>query len=991
MPNIVKGTSNVTRYVMVVDSSDGSPETGATITSFDLQYTRAGEAPVSKVDATALGATNSAHADNKMFEVDGTSSPGLYRIDWPDAAFTLGADSVILVVTQSGFAPAVEEITLGDPFVPASAAVSTPPKASPNGFTITSGENEANTEDSTFAKDGTTHDIEAVLDGTQKIEVYYEFTIGGDGIATGVTATLQLDKGTGVGKNLTVWAYNWGTPGWDQIGTLDSDTSLGDHEYTLTVAHTGTGTDNGLVRIRFLTGSVALVATTLLLTDQILVDYIIVPRTVGYANGAIWIDTNASNTNTENFVDGTADNPVSTIAAAFTLSASLGIRDFHIINGSSITLGATSSTLSFFGDNWTLALNSQTMVGIHVEGASVSGIMAGTGNNQSFRNCEMGACSLIAKTHMESCRIAGTQTLIEAGDIFYEDCHSGVTGSTAPTLDFGGALGNSNVHVRGYSGGLQLENMGDVGTDTLNFEGVGNLIEGTCTGGAVTIRGTISISGITNLTVTEVARVALDSIGTAAGMLMNGTSTASSTTLKVFVQAGDPPVGGADDDYNGAVLIVWSTAFKATGQVNVRLIDDYDDSDPSFTISPALGFTPGSGDLVEIWKSDSADSTALTALAGGFATTSPSRLIDHLRSIMSKGAVTPASVGTYDPAVDSLEFRSEQQALGLGAGFATGTDSLKQIRDAIDTLIAPSIVSSSALSGSGFLSDCVSLIRKAVDEPSTTPKYTDSDIVELLQVAIDQVITDIHVNTDHPIMVRHTITLVDGVQDYIMPPQVGELLRVAKIQSSTGLAEYEVWPGSYHDPGNHGWKIEGNILRILRDWKSTDSLELLYIPNSEPLLHKGTSEAETSTTIKLMATPTDGTLGTRPNEYVGMVLRILSSDQNIQEERVITAYDVTTRIATVNKAWDTTPTGTVVYEVVPTFGRVFKHVCALRAAIDLLAQEGNTQRMGTLERNYILKMSALRRQSSKKEGRFPHHFDGDTWDNTNRYGGLYGG
>ena len=396
MANIVKGTTNVTRYIMVVDSSDGSPETGATITSFDLQYTRVGEAPAAKVDATALAATDSAHADNKMIEVDLTSSPGLYRVDWPDAAFALGADSVILVVTQTGFAPAVEEITLGNPFVPASAAVSTPPKASPDGFVITSGENEANTEDSTFAKDGVTHDIEAVTDGTEKIEVYYEFTIGGDGLATGVTAALQLDKGTGVGKNLTVWAYNWGTPGWDQIGILDSGTVLADAEYPLTTAHTGTGANLGLVRIRFLTGSVALAGTTLLKTDQILIDYVIVPRTVGYSNGRIYIDTNASNTNPEDFVDGTADNPVSTIAAAFTLAASLGLRDFHVINGSSITLAATASTYSFFGNNWTLALASQTMVGIHVEGAAVSGVMAGTGDNQSFRNCDMGACSLIA-------------------------------------------------------------------------------------------------------------------------------------------------------------------------------------------------------------------------------------------------------------------------------------------------------------------------------------------------------------------------------------------------------------------------------------------------------------------------------------------------------------------------------------------------------------------------------------------------------------------
>jgi len=113
--NIVKKDSvDVTRYVMLVDSATGAPETGYTITNLDLQYTRNQDSPAVKVDATALAAINSAHGDNKAFEVDSTSSPGLYRIDWPDAAFATGVDKVILVVSGTGLHPAVEEIQLVD-------------------------------------------------------------------------------------------------------------------------------------------------------------------------------------------------------------------------------------------------------------------------------------------------------------------------------------------------------------------------------------------------------------------------------------------------------------------------------------------------------------------------------------------------------------------------------------------------------------------------------------------------------------------------------------------------------------------------------------------------------------------------------------------------------------------------------------------------------------------------------------------------------------
>jgi hypothetical protein len=109
---VKKDSTDVSRYIMLRDSSDGTPETGYTITNLDLQYTRERSTPAAKVDATALAATNSAHADNKAIEIDSTSSPGLYRVDWPDAAFATGVDKVILVVSGTGLDPAVEEVPL---------------------------------------------------------------------------------------------------------------------------------------------------------------------------------------------------------------------------------------------------------------------------------------------------------------------------------------------------------------------------------------------------------------------------------------------------------------------------------------------------------------------------------------------------------------------------------------------------------------------------------------------------------------------------------------------------------------------------------------------------------------------------------------------------------------------------------------------------------------------------------------------------------------
>jgi len=111
---VKKDSTDITTYFKLIDSTAGTPETGLTITDLDLTYVRRGAAPAAKVDATALAATDSAHADNKAIEIDGTNMPGLYRVDWPDAAFATGVNSVILCVKASGVDPAFLEVELVD-------------------------------------------------------------------------------------------------------------------------------------------------------------------------------------------------------------------------------------------------------------------------------------------------------------------------------------------------------------------------------------------------------------------------------------------------------------------------------------------------------------------------------------------------------------------------------------------------------------------------------------------------------------------------------------------------------------------------------------------------------------------------------------------------------------------------------------------------------------------------------------------------------------
>ena len=399
------------------------------------------------------------------------------------------------------------------------AAVATPAKDAPNGFTITFGENEANDEDSTHALDDVTHDLEAFNDGgTEKIEAYYEFAIGGDGIPEGVTAHQYMDKGGGSSKNLTVWAYNWGGTTWDQVGTLNSGTSLETDIYTLFTSHVGTGANIGLVRFRYLTGSVSLSATSKLLVDQIFVTYAINSRTVGYAGGQIWVDTVGGTAGIELHVNGVADNASLLWADALTIGAALNIKDFHIANGSGITLTANSDNYSIIGHGYTLALGGQSITNAYIFGGDVTGV--GTGGGTVFEDTPIGNVTL-APSIIRRGYLYGTITNSATGDWFINHSVSRKAGGAPVVFDYGTAIGSTNLNARDFQGRFQLESMGNTGTDAAEIEGTGEVIEGTSTGGIVTVSGNMAVSGFTNLTLSDDARIDVAQINSEADLAIS--------------------------------------------------------------------------------------------------------------------------------------------------------------------------------------------------------------------------------------------------------------------------------------------------------------------------------------------------------------------------------------------------------------------------------------------------------------------------------------
>jgi hypothetical protein len=201
-------------------------------------------------------------------------------------------------------------------------------------------------------------------------------------------------------------------------------------------------------------------------------------RTNGvYLNGAVFVDTLNGTAGTEDYENGTDHNPVDLIASANTIATSVGLTKFHIANGSTITFAASQAGDEFVGEAWTLALGTQSIVGCYIEGATVSGVGNGVGTTQIFEHCIVGATTVPKGTIFRECAFTGTLTFGEAGDIRLVHCVSGIAGASSPTIDMGAAVGASTLELRGWAGGITLNNLatGDVvtldgtfGTITLN-------------------------------------------------------------------------------------------------------------------------------------------------------------------------------------------------------------------------------------------------------------------------------------------------------------------------------------------------------------------------------------------------------------------------------------------------------------------------------------------------------------------------------------------
>lgn len=503
---IPSGTTDQVIYFVALDSTDlKTRETG--LTSFTVYRSKDGGASTAMTTPTVT-------------EVDATNMAGVYKLLLDeDMTISSGNDSeeMIFHITQASMAPTDITIELYRPkiTVGATSVAQTGDSyavvndgifgnsalhdqignisgggtgtgaVNASGATVTTGV-ETLTYTATEEQDGVVHEV---ADSGGNTDFYYSVTLGGNQGASEVAWRGYIQSNS---DTVEVQYYNWLTTSYKTERVLigSNSTTLIDETFPAISAYTGTGANLGQVRLRFLSTT-----TTSIATDRVRFVYSSNFQSVGYANGAVWIDTATGTAGTELYVNGVADNACLTLADANTIDSTLILDRFELSPDSSITFVASQENQIFNGKGYVVALGGQALTGSNIVGATVSGIATTTGDEIHFTNCEVGTCTLGA-SHLENCGLTSTLTLSEAATYTLQTCHSEIAGSASPIVDFGAAVGNTSLNMRRYSGGIEVQNMGTTGTDTMSLEGNGALtINANSVGGSIVLRGDFSVTG----------------------------------------------------------------------------------------------------------------------------------------------------------------------------------------------------------------------------------------------------------------------------------------------------------------------------------------------------------------------------------------------------------------------------------------------------------------------------------------------------------------
>ncbi len=201
--------------------------------------------------------------------------------------------------------------------------------------------------------------------------------------------------------------------------------------------------------------------------------------------GSVWVDSANGNAGTVVGVNGLPSNPVDSLADALTLATAIGYRSIVVVTGSLALLSSLTEFLVEMRGESEIDFNGQSVNGSEFVGGHIKGAMTGVIDvRRSHIEDVIGF-----RGHAQLCGLLGTITL-GAGIAHMDLCHSATPGTQTPTIKFGHAT--SELGLRGYAGGMQIEDMTAAAhLGSIDFIAGQLVVDSSCTGGALAIRGTV--------------------------------------------------------------------------------------------------------------------------------------------------------------------------------------------------------------------------------------------------------------------------------------------------------------------------------------------------------------------------------------------------------------------------------------------------------------------------------------------------------------------
>ena len=192
---------------------------------------------------------------------------------------------------------------------------------------------------------------------------------------------------------------------------------------------------------------------------------------------------------------GTRSTPVNNFVDAISIADRLGIRRIQMATSGALGAAAAAEGKVFVGDNATVDFltirNSAQVSDCSFENLTVQGTLDG---NNIFRNCTLSTITYVNGL-LQECSLTGTISVDGTAQANIINCWSGTAGiedNQLVTIDMGG--GGNSLALRNYSGGLKLTNYTGSGAITLDFASGRVVIDATCTGGTIGIRGIASVT-----------------------------------------------------------------------------------------------------------------------------------------------------------------------------------------------------------------------------------------------------------------------------------------------------------------------------------------------------------------------------------------------------------------------------------------------------------------------------------------------------------------